>query len=114
MANGQKEKEEGGANIGNRRNITLFDDRLKVMEMDKQSKTFIHYIVDHLRVITQPTSSRSFFSFYAYSRFMFFFSIEGTLSAKSLASLRPKLKISLRALMTLIFWATSTVVSSTS
>ncbi len=62
-------------------------------------------IVIHLRVTTQPEASKSFFSFSASSFFMAFFNIEGALSAKSLASLSPKLKISLSALIILILLA---------
>jgi hypothetical protein len=43
-----------------------------------------------------------------------FFSIDGVLSARSFASLSPRLNTYLKALIILIFWAASTLVSSTS
>ena len=69
--------------------------------------------IDHFRVTTQPDASKVFFSFSAYSLFMFFFSIEGVLSARSFASFKPSPNNSLKALIILIFWAASTPVSYT-
>jgi hypothetical protein len=57
----------------------------------------------HFKLMTQPTASKSFFSFSASSLFMFFFNIEGVLSARSLASFSPRLNSYLSVLMALIF-----------
>ena len=77
----------------------LIKSRTKFEEID----VVVLINIDHFRVTTQPDASKVFFNFYAYSLFMFFFSIEGVLSARSFASFKPNPKSYLKALIILIF-----------